>query len=136
MIFTIESAIADELKKPADDFRIKDLFDARTFNTTRVEVARAGQTTAYEKSKSPAKGTEPPKDVWKQVAPASKDVEAAKVDALLTALTNARATSFVDKSTQTGLDTPELAVTLKYRGRRKTGTRHVRPQRVGRVRTT
>jgi hypothetical protein len=114
MIFTIESAIADELKKPADDFRIKDLFDARSFNTTRVEVARAGQTTAYEKSKSPGKGTEPPKDVWKQVAPASKDVDAAKVDALLTALTNARATSFVDKSTPTGLDTPELAVTLKY----------------------
>ena len=127
MIFTIESAIADELKKPADDFRIKDLFDARSFNTTRVEVVRAGQTTAYEKSKSPAKGTEPPKDVWKQVVPASKDVDAAKVDALLTSLTNARATSFVDKATPTGLDTPELAVTLKYRGRRKTGTRRVRP---------
>ena len=96
MIFTIESAIADELKKPADDFRIKDLFDARSFNTTRVEIARRPET-AYEKSKLPAKGTEPPKDVWKQVTPSSKDVDAAKVDALLTALTNARATSFVDK---------------------------------------
>jgi hypothetical protein len=114
MIFTIESSIADELKKPADDFRIKDIFDARSFNTTRVEVVRGGQTVAYEKSKAPAKGTEPPKDVWKQVTPSAKDVDAAKVDALLTALTNARATSFVDKGTATGLDTPELAVTLKY----------------------
>ena len=49
MVFTIESALADELKKPADDFRIKDLFDARSFNTTRVEIARGGQTTAFEK---------------------------------------------------------------------------------------
>jgi len=114
MIFTIESAIADELKKPADDFRIKDLFDARSFNTTRVEVARGGQTAAFEKSKVPAKGTEPAKEVWKQVAPVAKDVDAAKVDALLTALTNARATSFVDKGTATGLDAPEIAVTLKY----------------------
>ena len=62
MVFTIESALADELKKPADDFRIKDLFDARSFNTTRVEIVRGGQTTAFEKSKSPAKGTEPPKE--------------------------------------------------------------------------
>jgi hypothetical protein len=114
MIFTIESAIADELKKPADDFRIKDLFDARAFNTTRVEVARGGQSTAFEKSKVPAKGTEPAKDVWKQVAPTAKDVDAAKVEALLTALTNARATSFVDKGTATGLDAPEIGVTLKY----------------------
>ena len=29
MVFTIEAALADELKKPADDFRVKDLFDAR-----------------------------------------------------------------------------------------------------------
>ena len=36
------------------------------------------------------------------------------MDALLTALTNARATSFVDKATPTGLETPEFAVTLKY----------------------
>ena len=114
MVFTIESAVADELKKPADDFRIKDLFDARSFNTTRVEIVRGGQTIAYEKSKAPAKGTEPVKEIWKQVAPAAKDVDGTKVEALLTALTNARATSFVDKSAATGLESPEVAVTLKY----------------------
>ena len=59
---------------------------------------------AYEKSKSPAKGTEPAKEIWKQVAPAVKDIDGTKVDALLTALTNARATSFVDKSAATGLE--------------------------------
>ena len=102
MVFTIETALADELKKPADDLRLKDLFDARAFNTTRVEVVRGGQTLAFEKDK----------DAWKQVAPAAKTADGAKVDALLTALTNARATGFADKAP--ALDTPDLTATLKF----------------------
>jgi hypothetical protein len=102
MVFTVESALADELKKPVDDLRLKDLFDARSFNTTRVEIARGGQTVAFEKDK----------DTWKQVAPAAKAADGAKVDALLTALTNARATGFTDKAP--ALDTPELTATLKF----------------------
>src|SRR5438034_4425061 len=50
MVFTIESALADELKKGVDDYRLKDLFDARSFNTTRVQVVRNGQTLAFEKN--------------------------------------------------------------------------------------
>jgi Domain of unknown function (DUF4340) len=102
MVFTVESALADELKKPADDLRLKDLFDARSFNTTRLEIVRAGQTLAFEKDK----------DTWKQVTPAAKPIDGAKVDALLTALTNARATGFVDKAP--ALDSPELAASLKF----------------------
>src|SRR3954468_3885833 len=74
LVFTVESSIADELKKPADDFRIKDLFDARSFNTSRIEIARQGQTAVFEKDK----------DTWKQVAPAAKPADATKVEALLT----------------------------------------------------
>jgi hypothetical protein len=102
MVFTIESALADDLKKPADEFRLKDLFDARSFNTTRVEIARGGQILTFEKDK----------DAWKQVTPAAKPADAAKVDALLTALTNARATGFADKAP--ALDTPEITATLKF----------------------
>lgn len=104
MIFTVDSALADELKKPADDYRIKDLFDARAFNTTRVEVTRQGQTVAFERDK----------DAWKQVTPAAKPADAAKVDALLTALTNARATGFESKAASTGLESPELTVAVKF----------------------
>ncbi len=114
MVFAVESALLDELKKPADDFRIKDLFDARAFNINRVEVTRGGQAVAFEKSKGAAKGNEPPPDVWKQVSPSAKDVDSSKMDALITALTNARATSFVEKTAATGLDTPELTVSIKY----------------------
>ena len=106
MVFTIESALLDELKKPADDFRVKDLFDARAFNTTRLEIVRAGQTITLEKEKG--------KDGWKQVTPAPKPADAAKVDALLTALTGVRATSFVEKVAGTGLESPEVTVAVAY----------------------
>ena len=104
MVFTVDATLADDLKKPAGDFRLKDLFDARSFNTTRVEIARGGQTIAFEKDKG--------KDTWKQVAPAAKAADAAKVEALLTALTNARATAFPDKPQAP--ETPELTVTVTF----------------------
>ena len=104
LVFTIESGLADELKKPADEFRIKDLFDARAFNTTRIEVTRQGQTLAFEKEK----------DAWKQVTPVARQADTGKVDALLTALTSTRATGFESKLAATGLDTPELVATIKY----------------------
>jgi len=106
MVFTVESALLDELKKPADDFRVKDLFDSRSFNTTRVEIVRGGQTMTFEKEKDKA--------AWKQIAPAAKAADAAKVEALLTALSSTRATSFVDKTAATGLETPEVTVSIAY----------------------
>ena len=104
MIFTVDAALADELKKPAEEFRVKDLFDARAFNTTRVEATRAGQTVAFEKEK----------DAWKQVTPAAKPADTAKVDALLTALAATRATGFEEKAAATGLETPELTISVKF----------------------
>ena len=106
LVFTVESALFDELKKPADDFRVKDLFDARAFNTTRIEITRGGQTMTLEKEKG--------KDTWTQVTPSAKPADAAKVDALLTALTGARAASFVEKPAGTGLETPEVTITIAY----------------------
>lgn len=103
LVFTVEAALADELKKPADDYRVKDLFDARAFNTTRLEVTRQGQMLAFERDK----------DVWKQVAPAPKPADTAKVEALLTALTNARATGFESKPAA-ALDAPDLTVSVKF----------------------
>jgi uncharacterized protein DUF4340 len=104
MVFTVESLIVDDLKKKPDDFRVKDIFDARSFNTTRVEIVRGGQTITFEKQK----------DTWKQVAPAAKNVDSTKMEGLLTAFTNARANSFVDSTADTGLDAPELTVTAKF----------------------
>lgn len=104
LVFTVESALVDELKKPADDFRIKDLFDARAFNTTRIEVARQGQTLAFEKDK----------DAWKQVTPSARAADAAKVEALLSALTGTRANGFETKLAGIGLEKPEIVATLRF----------------------
>ena len=112
-VFTIESSLLDDLKKSPDDYRQKDLFDARSFNATRVEVARAGQTFAFEKAKTKNKdGQEEEK--WRQVAPQARDIDQAKVEALLSALTGARATAFVSAGEKTGLDKPELSATIKF----------------------
>jgi hypothetical protein len=106
MVFTVESALLDELKKPADDFRVKDLFDARAFNTTRIEITRNGQAATFEKEKG--------KEDWKQTAPAAKAADKAKVEALLTALGSARATSFAEGKTATGLETPEVTIAVTF----------------------
>lgn len=112
-VFTLESSLLDELKKPSGDYRQKDLFDARTFNADRVEVTRAGQTVAFEKTKVKGKdGKEEEK--WRQVLPAPRDVDGAKVDSLLTAITGARADTYVDDTKALSKSKPELTVVIKY----------------------
>jgi hypothetical protein len=114
-VMTIEEQVLKDLTKDVGEFRQKDLVDARTFTTTRFEVVRAGQTIAFEKTKTKNKeGQEEEK--WKQVAPTAKDVDAAKVDQLLTALTGIQATGFADSTAKTGLDKPELTVTITSDG--------------------
>jgi hypothetical protein len=112
-IFTVEASLLDDLKKDVSEYRQKDLFDARSFNATRMEVVRNGQTTVFEKTKAKDKdGKEEEK--WRQTAPAAKDVDQAKIDALISAATGTRATAFVDTTAKTGLDKPELSVSFKY----------------------
>jgi hypothetical protein len=112
-VFTVESSLLDDLKKDASEYQQKDLFDARSFNATRVEIVRAGQSSTFEKTKVKNKeGKEV--EAWKQTAPAARDVDAAKMEALLSAITGARATSFAPATAKTGLDKPELTVIFKY----------------------
>lgn len=109
-VFTIESGILDDLKKPAVEFRQKDLFDARSFNTTKLEIARGAGAWTFEKVKEKGKdGVETEK--WRQVAPAAKDADANKIDNLLSTLTGARAESFVEKAPASK---PEVIVTLTF----------------------
>jgi len=93
-VFTLESSVLDDLTKDAGEYVQKDLFDARAFNTTRIEVARGTETRVLEKTKAPGKdGKE--EEQWRQTAPSATDLEMATVDALLSALTGARAESIV-----------------------------------------
>jgi len=112
-VFMIEAGLLDDLKRDAGEYRQKDLFDARAFNTTRVEIARAGQTTVYEKTtvKTPD-GKEEQK--WQRIAPSAGEVDGAALDSLLATITGARAESFVETAPAGGQT--ELALTLAFDG--------------------
>jgi len=117
-IFTIDPTLLDDLKKDPFEYRQKDLFDARSFNSTRLEILRAGQTHAFEKTKGKNKeGQEEEK--WRQVAPQARDVDQAKVESLLSAITAARATAAGGPAAKTALDKPELTVAIKFDEGRK-----------------
>lgn len=110
-VFTIEGTLLDDLKKDAGEYRQKDLFDARAFNTTRVEIARGGTSRVLEKATvKDQDGKE--EQQWKQTAPAGKDVDRASVDTLLSSLTSARADAFVDKAPADAKT--EVAFLLKF----------------------
>jgi hypothetical protein len=110
-VVTVESALLDDLKKGADDYRRKDIFEFRPFNANRIEMTRNGQTVVLER----VKGTgENAADTWKRVSPTAADVDREKSDSLLSKLSNIRAASFVETTAKTGLDKPALTVTVKF----------------------
>jgi len=115
-LMTIESALVDELKKGADDYRRKDIFEFRAYNANRLEITRGGQTVVFEKVKG--QGTNAV-DKWRRVSPAAGDVDKDKMDSLLSRLANMRAASFVGSSAKTGLESPAMTVFVKFEDGKK-----------------
>lgn len=111
MVFTVESSLLDDLKKPAEQLRKKDLFTSRAYNTNRVEIARGAQITVFEKVKGQGKDAT---DKWRQVTPSAKDVDAATVDTFLTKLSNLRAQSWVEAKGSTAAQSPAMVVTIAF----------------------
>jgi hypothetical protein len=112
-VFTVEASVLDELKKELAEYRQKDLFDARSFNATRLEIVREGQTHAFEKTKvKNEKGQEEEK--WRQIAPQARELDQPGFDKLLSAVTGVRATSFVDQAPAKALAAPSLTVAIKF----------------------
>jgi hypothetical protein len=117
LVFTVEPSLVDELKKPAADFRRKDIFEFRPFNATRVELVRNGQSIAFElvKNLDPKAVTT---DRWRQVAPA-RDLDRQKMDSFLSAFSNLRVDSWTEKTDGLGLDAPQLAFAVKFEDGKK-----------------
>ena len=116
MVVTVESSLLDELKKGADDYRRKDLFEFRAYNATHVEITRSGQTYVFDRVKSDKEGTP---DSWKRVSPNAGNVDKDKFDAFLSKLANMRAEKFVESTANTGLDKPALTIAVKFDEGRK-----------------
>jgi Domain of unknown function (DUF4340) len=111
LVMTIESSLADELKKTADDYRRKDLFEFRPYNANRIEITRNGTTVAFEKVKGEGQNAV---DKWRRVSPSAADADKDKVDSLVSRLSNMRASSFVESTAKTGLDAPAMTVVVKF----------------------
>jgi len=117
-VITIDASLVGDVTKDIGEYRQKDLFDARAFNSTRLEVTRNGQTSVFEKTKTKNKEGQD-EEKWKQSTPTARDVDQSTVDNLISAITAARATSFVDTAANTGPDKlakPELAIAITSDG--------------------
>jgi uncharacterized protein DUF4340 len=110
-VVTIDSALLDELKKTPDDYRRKDVFEFRSYNVNRVEFTRNAETVAFEKVKSDGKDAA---ETWRRVSPNPADADKDKMDSLLNRVSNMRASSFVDSSAKTGLNSPAMTVVAKF----------------------
>ena len=104
VVFTVDEGLATELKKTVADLRRKDMFDARSFTANRIELRRGAESVTFEKTK------EGEKDVWKNAS--GQVADSAKVEDLMTKLSNLRALSF-EASTPAALKMPALTVTIR-----------------------
>lgn len=114
MVMTIEAALADDLKKPANDYRPKEIFEFRSFSATRLEVTRGTSTMAFEQVKGKDGTTK-----WQRMNPA-KDVPVSGMDDLLNSLAGMMLDQWVDAKTKTGLDAPVAVITAKFDDGKKT----------------
>jgi hypothetical protein len=108
---TVESALANDLKKGTDDYRPKNLFEFRAHTATRVEITRGGETVVFEKIKGQG---DDPQDKWRRVSPNAADVDKDKTDSALAKIADLRATSFVESTAKTGLPAPVLTALVKF----------------------
>jgi hypothetical protein len=113
LVFTVESSLLDEVKKPASEFRRKDLFEFRPFNATHLEITRGGKTYVFDRVKT-SDPKAPATEKWRQSAPTARDIDLQKMDSFLSGFSNLRVDSWVEKTPALGLDSPELTLVVKF----------------------
>lgn len=116
MVVTVDTSLAQDLKKPVDDYRRREAFDFRAFTADRAEFTRGGQTVVFERVKAEGESAQ---DTWKRVSPNPGDVDKAKMDGFLAGLADIRATSFTATTAKTGLDQPALTVFVTFEDNKK-----------------
>lgn len=103
-VFTVEEALATDLGKDIADFRRKDLFDARSFSASRLELRRGGETVTVEKVE------EGGKTIWRR---AGQTVDTAKVEDALTRFSGLQAQAF-QPSAHASLKAPVLTAIVRF----------------------
>lgn len=103
-VFTVEEALATDLGKNIADFRRKDLFDARSFSATRLELRRGGETIRVEKVE------EGGKTIWRR---AGQTVDTAVVEDALTRFSNLQAQAF-QPAAHASLKAPVITAIVRF----------------------
>jgi hypothetical protein len=114
LVFTLDTTLAEDLKKPFDQYHKKDLFESRPFSMEKVRITRNtdGGAKTWEFSKIKRDDA----DVW-QLTPEggqAADADRPKLDDLLNKLTDLKVDALVDSTRQTGLGSPILNVGVSY----------------------
>jgi hypothetical protein len=108
IVFTVDAGLLTDMKKVPADFRVKDVFEFKSFNTQAIEITRGNANYRFEKTAATGEGAS---DTWKQTTPAPKDMNATGVTDLLNTWSSLRATSFADRPLATGED---VIVAVKF----------------------
>ena len=112
ILFTVDPALATDVKKSVDDFRDKDLFEFRTFNAQRVRVVRGTETFEFQKV---AGAGQNPTDKWQRVSDGkTTDLDTTKVEDFLSKLAALRAQSFNPTTNAAGNAEPALVASASY----------------------
>ncbi|MGE0702916.1 MAG: DUF4340 domain-containing protein [Vicinamibacterales bacterium] len=111
LVVVIDKSIADMVRRPAEEYRRRELFGFRSFTASHIEFTRNSQTIVFERPTSSDGNTPAP---WRRTAPTAGDVDASQIESLLNDVANMRVTSFVASTANTGLDAPVLTVTATY----------------------
>ncbi len=105
LVFTVAPTLYTDVIRDLGEFRRKDLFDARSFTATRVELKRGSETVVLSKTKNADKS-----ETWKS---GDKQVDAQKVEDFLAKVTGLRAESF-EPGSSAALKSPALVVAVQY----------------------
>ena len=115
IVFTVDAALFDEFDRGIDTYRKKELFDFQPFNANGITVTRDGETYRFEKGSDNDENSDNSNEqLWQQLEPDQKVIEALAFDDLLSKLSGLRAESFVNGRDNTGLDIPLATFTVTY----------------------
>lgn len=111
MVFTIDSSVVTDLKKSADEYRNKNVFEFRSFNVARLRVVRGAD--AYEFQKVTGSGPNE-SDKWQRVVDGNAtDLDTTKMDDFVSKVSNLRIQSFGPAAPAAA---PAIVVSASYDG--------------------
>jgi len=112
MVFTVESSVADGLKKSVTDLRQKMQFEFRSYNALGLDVSHGPESFSFTKQAGkPQENQSAGPDVWKQTKPVARDIDLTKMTDFLVDLANLKATDFTDRPLASG---DEYVITVRF----------------------